>query len=86
MFSVTSRWPHQDSVKVEWRLFTFGAIQQSQLLEKVTRQQIRDNVNYLRALDQSHLWPDFIEFNRQLDISRNSGPLEEIVPKFKGYL
>jgi sulfatase maturation enzyme AslB (radical SAM superfamily) len=64
---------------------SFENVKKSQLLEKVTLQQIQDNINYLRAKDQHHLWNDFIEFNRKLDITRNQSLLEA-VPEFKRYV
>jgi MoaA/NifB/PqqE/SkfB family radical SAM enzyme len=70
---------------VEQRLFTFEAIQQNSLLEKVTRQQIKDNINYLQAKDQYRLWGDFVEFNRKLDTTRNQSLLD-VVPEFKSYV
>ncbi len=70
---------------VEKRLFTFPSIQNSSLLESVTRQQIKDNINYLQAKDQSHLWQDFLEFNRRLDATRNQSLLDA-VPEFKNHL
>ncbi len=69
---------------VEKRLFTFPSIQNSSLLESVTRQQIKDNINYLQAKDQSHLWQDFLEFNRRLDVTRNQSLLTA-VPEFAAY-
>jgi sulfatase maturation enzyme AslB (radical SAM superfamily) len=70
---------------VESRLFTFENIKNNLLLEKVTRQQIKDNINYLQAKDQFHLWQDFLEFNRQLDATRNQNLLDT-VPEFKPYV
>lgn len=61
------------------------AVQANQLLQKVTHQQIKDNINYLQAKDQYNLWPDFLEFNRKLDISRNQN-LFDAVPEFKPYV
>jgi hypothetical protein len=54
-------------------------------LETVTQQQIKDNINYLRAKDQNHLWNDFIEFNQKLDATRNQNLLD-VVPEFKPYV
>lgn len=71
---------------VDSRLWTFNKINQNPLLEKVTRQQIKDNINYLQAKDQNHLWNDFVNFNRNLDLSRKQGPLEKVVPEFKPYV
>ena len=70
---------------VESKLWTFDKINQSSLLEKVTRQQIKDNINYLQAKDQHHLWNDFLEFNRKLDESRNQ-KLLDVIPEFKEYV
>ena len=69
---------------VRARLFTFDNIKKYPLLEKVTQQQIKDNINYLKAKDQHHLWPDFLEFNRQLDATRNQSLLDT-VPEFRPY-
>jgi MoaA/NifB/PqqE/SkfB family radical SAM enzyme len=69
---------------VRARLFTFENIKKYPLLEKVTQQQIKDNINYLKAKDQHHLWSDFLEFNRQLDATRNQSLLN-VVPEFKPY-
>lgn len=68
------------------RLFTFERIKNNALLEKITLQQIKDNINYLRAKDQHHLWADFIEFNRRLDVTRHQGPLEQVIPEFAPYV
>jgi sulfatase maturation enzyme AslB (radical SAM superfamily) len=69
---------------VRARMFTFDNIKKYPLLERVTQQQIKDNINYLKAKDQNHLWPDFLEFNRQLDATRNQSLLDT-VPEFKPY-
>jgi hypothetical protein len=61
------------------------AIKENQLLQKVTHQQIKDNINYLQAKDQYNLWPDFLEFNQRLDLSRNQN-LFDAVPEFKPYV
>jgi MoaA/NifB/PqqE/SkfB family radical SAM enzyme len=70
---------------VRARLFTFDNIKKYPLLEQVTQQQIKDNINYLKAKDQHHLWPDFLEFNRRLDVTRNQSLLDT-VPEFKPYV
>lgn len=70
---------------VDRALWAFDNVQKYPILEKITRQQIRDNINYLQAKDQSHLWPDFLEFNRRLDQSRNSKSILDVVPEFKNY-
>ena len=52
----------------------------------ITLQQINDNINYLKAVDQNNLWNDYIEFNRRLDDSRKCKTLLEVVPEFKPYV
>jgi sulfatase maturation enzyme AslB (radical SAM superfamily) len=79
----------QESIRrleaVQTRLISFNNIKQYPLLEQVTQQQIKDNINYLKANDQHHLWLDFLEFNRQLDTTRNQCLLD-IVPEFRPYV
>lgn len=70
---------------VRAKLDQWPAIKANQLLQKVTHQQIKDNVNYLQAKDQFHLWPDFLQFNQRLDLSRNQS-LFDAVPEFKPYV
>jgi sulfatase maturation enzyme AslB (radical SAM superfamily) len=70
---------------VDRALWAFDIVQKHPILEQITQQQIKDNINYLRAKDQSHLWPDFIEFNRRLDSTRNQD-LFKVVPEFKNYV
>jgi hypothetical protein len=65
---------------------TFENVKKHPILEKITVQQIQDNINYLNAKDESHRWSEFVQFNRDLDKSRNQGPLELIVPEFKEYI
>ena len=69
---------------VDRALWAFDIVQKHPILEQITKQQIKDNINYLRAKDQSHLWMDFIEFNRRLDSTRNQN-LFEVVPEFKNH-
>jgi sulfatase maturation enzyme AslB (radical SAM superfamily) len=69
---------------VDKALWAFDIVQKHPILEQITKQQIKDNINYLRAKDQSHLWMDFIEFNRRLDSTRNQN-LFEVVPEFKNH-
>jgi sulfatase maturation enzyme AslB (radical SAM superfamily) len=71
---------------VALRVDQWEPVKKNPLLGKVTHQQIQDNINYLQAKDQNNLWNDFISFNRNLDRSRNQGPLETVVPEFKLYL
>jgi len=70
---------------VDRALLAFDNVQKYPILEQITRQQIKDNINYLRAKDQNNLWSDFLEFNRRLDATRNQNLLD-VVPEFKRYL
>jgi sulfatase maturation enzyme AslB (radical SAM superfamily) len=67
------------------RVPTFDNVKKHPILEKMTQQQIIDNINYLRATDQHNLWRDFIDFNQQLDKSRNQDLLK-VIPEFKPYV
>lgn len=69
---------------VNKKIWSFDMVKQYPILGEITKRQVRDNINYLEAKDQSHLWPDFLEFNRKLDVTRNQSLLEA-VPEFKPY-
>lgn len=72
-------------LSVKDRIGTYNNIIKYPILDRITKQQIQDNINYLQARDLSHMWPDFIEFNRRLDSSRNQS-LFDAVPEFKPYV
>lgn len=69
---------------VKSQIDEWEAIKKNPLLGKITHQQIQDNINYLQAKDMSHLWPEFVEFNKQLDASRGQN-LFDVIPEFKPY-
>jgi MoaA/NifB/PqqE/SkfB family radical SAM enzyme len=73
-------------LNVKDRVNTFNNVIKYPILERITKQQIQDNINYLQARDLSHMWPDFVEFNRRLDVTRTRGPLESVVPEFEPYV
>ena len=52
----------------------------------VTKQQINDNINFLKGKDLSHLWPKTVDFNRRLDSNRNQGPFEKVIPEYAPYV
>jgi sulfatase maturation enzyme AslB (radical SAM superfamily) len=62
----------------------FDIVKKHPILEKITQQQIQDNVNYLQAKDESHRWQEFLEFNYKLDKTRSQNLLDT-VPEFKPY-
>jgi hypothetical protein len=72
--------------EVSMRVSTFENVKKYPILEKITQQQIQDNINYLQARDCSDRWQEFLEFNRELDKSRGQGPIESIIPEFKPYV
>jgi sulfatase maturation enzyme AslB (radical SAM superfamily) len=72
--------------RMKTEVLSYPLVQEHSLLETVTLQQIQDNINYLKAKDQHHLWADCVEFNRRLDKTRNQGPFEEVNPEFKPYV
>ena len=70
----------KDKVK-EYRL-----VKEHPILEKITLQQIQDNINFLKARDLNKYWKDCVDFNHRLDKTRNQGPLEKIIPEFAPYV
>lgn len=72
-------------LSVKDKVSEFKLVQEYPLLEKITKRQIDDNINYLMAKDQNHLWQDFVEFNRNLDKTRLQSLLDT-VPEFKPYV
>ena len=70
--------------EVKLKVDSWDMIKNSQLIGKITHQQIQDNINYLKAKDQHNLWEDFLSFNYALDSGRNQSLLE-VVPEFKPY-
>ena len=84
--------PHQLKVEVENRLTavklklpTFKVIQENHLLLELTENQIDGIINYMWAEDQHDKWPDTIEFNRRLDVTRDQS-FTDITPEFKPYV
>lgn len=70
---------------IEPKISSFANVKKFPILEKVTKQQIKDNINYLNAKNQHHLWDDFIAFNNNLDSTRNQ-KLLEVLPELKSYI
>ena len=64
----------------------YEIVKQHPILEKITQQQIQDNINFLQAKDLNEYWLDCVDFNRKLDLSRNQGPFEKINQEFQGYV
>jgi beta-glucosidase-like glycosyl hydrolase len=70
--------------EVASRVSSFENVKKHPILEKITQQQIQDNINYLKAKDQSNLWQEFLEFNYALDTTRGQRLLDA-VPEFRPY-
>ena len=68
------------------KVLEYPLVQQHKLLEKVTLQQIQDNINFLEAkcMYDSH-WKDCVEFNRRLDATRDQDFLATN-PEFAPYV
>jgi sulfatase maturation enzyme AslB (radical SAM superfamily) len=71
--------------EVSIRVPSFDIVKKYPILEKITQQQIQDNINYLNAKDESHRWQEFLDFNYALDNTRNQRLLDA-VPDFKNYI
>ena len=67
------------------KILDYPLVQKHALLKTVTLQQIQDNINFLKANDLSRFWPDCVEFNRQLDKTRNQNFLTTN-PEFINYV
>jgi MoaA/NifB/PqqE/SkfB family radical SAM enzyme len=63
----------------------FKYVKENPILLGITLGQIDGVINYILAKDQSNLWPDCIEFNRRLDITRNQS-FTDVTPEFKPYV
>jgi sulfatase maturation enzyme AslB (radical SAM superfamily) len=63
----------------------FKYVRENPILLGITLGQIDGVINYILAKDQSNLWPDCVEFNRRLDVTRNQS-FTEVTPEFKPYV
>ena len=72
-------------VNIQERIKDFKLVKQHPQLLNYTLDQIKDNINYLNAKDQSDKWQDCLEFNRRLDVTRNQSFLD-VTPEFKQYV
>ena len=69
---------------VKLRVPEFKMVKQHPELLAYTLGQIQDNINYIKAVDQSDKWEDCIEFNRRLDVSRGQS-FTDVTLEFKDY-
>ena len=70
---------------VKSKLSRFKLCQEHPMLIDLTTKQIEGVQNFLRSKDESHLWPDCIEFNRRLDQTRQQS-FTDVTPEFKSYV
>ena len=71
--------------EVRYRIKDFKMVKKHPHLLNYTLEQIQDNINYLRARDQSDNWQSCIEFNRRLDQTRKQSFID-VTPEFKEYV
>ena len=72
-------------IAIQEKVKDFKLVKQHPQLLDYTLGQIKDNINYLTARDQSEKWSDCIEFNRRLDKTRNQSFID-VTPEFKDYV
>jgi sulfatase maturation enzyme AslB (radical SAM superfamily) len=70
---------------VKLRVPEFKMVKKHPELLAYTLGQIQDNINYIKAVDQSDKWEDCVEFNRRLDVSRGQS-FTDVTPEFKDYV
>ena len=63
----------------------FKMVKEHPELLEYTLGQIQDNINFLMARDESHLWADCVEFNHRLDKTREQS-FTDTTPEFKHYV
>jgi MoaA/NifB/PqqE/SkfB family radical SAM enzyme len=71
---------------VKLRVPEFKMVKKHPELLAYTLGQIQDNINYINAVDQNHLWEDCVEFNHRLDRSRDQLSFETVTPEFIDYV
>jgi MoaA/NifB/PqqE/SkfB family radical SAM enzyme len=72
--------------KLKEEVATYPIMNMHTSILPITLQQINDNINFLKGKDLSNMWPKTVEFNRRLDLTRNQGPLEKVVPEYAPYI
>jgi len=63
----------------------YKLVKENPILLKITIEQVQGVINFLQQRQSLNLWPDCIEFNRRLDITRNQSFLN-VNPEFKDYV
>jgi hypothetical protein len=70
---------------VSEKLINFKLVKQHPMLYELTLNQIQGIINFIESKDENHLWSDTIEFNKNLDITRNQS-FTDVTPEFKYYV
>jgi sulfatase maturation enzyme AslB (radical SAM superfamily) len=73
--------------QMKTEVLNYSLIKEHKILETITLQQIQDNINFLQAkcMYDTH-WKDCIEFNHNLDRSRNQPRFSVVNPEFANYV
>ena len=69
---------------VKLKVPNFKYVKENPILLGITITQINGVINFINATDQSDKWPDCIEFNRKLDVTRNQS-FFDVTTEFKPY-
>ena len=72
--------------KIKPKIKNFKLVKENPMLLDLTLNLIEGNINYLKSRDQSHLWKNYLEFNKKLDTGRNQKSITEIIPEFIPYV
>lgn len=70
---------------VKLKVPNFKYVKENPILLNITLGQINGVINFINANDQHHLWKDCIEFNRELDKTRDQS-FTDVTPEFKPYV
>jgi molybdenum cofactor biosynthesis enzyme MoaA len=73
-------------INVKGRVKDFKLVKEHPMLLDLTIGQINGVINYLQAKDQSDKWLDCIEFNHNLDHSRDGRTFAGVTPEFIEYV
>ncbi len=73
-------------LNVKERVHGFDYIVKNPKYLTPTLNHIDNIISFVHGEDHSHLFQDFLDFNKKLDTSRNQGPIDNIFPDFKPYV
>lgn len=67
------------------KISTYKLVKSNPILLDITLGQIDGIINFINAKDESFLWKETIEFNKQLDITRNQNFIQ-VTPEYECFL